>query len=125
LDILTETFVEMVGRLKKPGAEILESLTPEKCDMLHMASGVAGEAAGEILDNVKKHVFYNKPLDRENLIEELGDVLFYIEGLMQNVGVTRKEVEIRNQAKLSTGKNARYAQGYSDKAAQERADKAV
>lgn len=38
-----------------------------------MATGVSGEA-GELLDAVKKSVVYKKPLDRENVVEELGDL---------------------------------------------------
>lgn len=115
-----ESYSDMVRRLKKPGDEILASLTPEKVDAIHMILGIAGEA-GELVDAYKKWAIYRKDLDRENVIEEIGDMLFYLEGLMQNVGVTEKEVRIRNQAKLGV----RYKEGYSDKAAQERADKAV
>lgn len=120
---MTESFDQMVERLKKPGNDVLSSLTPDKCDAIHMTLGIAGEA-GEIVDAVKKWCMYNKDLDRENVIEELGDIEFYMEGLRQVVGVSRNEVLLRNMAKLSTGKNARYRDGYSDAAAQERRDKA-
>ena len=115
-----ETYSQMVAHLKKPGSDILASLTPEKVDAIHMILGITGEA-GELVDAYKKWAVYGKDLDRENVLEEIGDLLFYIEGLMQNVGVTEKEVKLRNQAKLNT----RYKEGYSDKAAQERADKAA
>ena len=45
-------------------------------DLVHAAMGLATES-GEFLDNIKKHMFYNKPLDRTNLKEELGDILWY------------------------------------------------
>lgn len=104
---------DMVTALAK-----LESLTSEMAHNLHMAVGIAGEA-GELLDAVKKAAIYNKPLDRENVIEELGDLEFYMEGLRQGVGVTRDEVLAHNIAKLSV----RYGATYSDAAAQARADK--
>ena len=44
---------------------------------LHAVSGVAGEC-GELLDLTKKVWIYNKPLDRDKVIEECGDVLFYM-----------------------------------------------
>lgn len=44
---------------------------------LHMSIGVAGEL-GELLDAVKKHVIYEKPLDVVNVVEELGDVWWYV-----------------------------------------------
>jgi NTP pyrophosphatase (non-canonical NTP hydrolase) len=109
---------EMVTALVKPGDAIIASLTPEKAHALHMAVGISGES-GELLDAVKKHVIYNKPLDRENVIEELGDLEFYMEGLRQGFDITRKETLDANIAKLGV----RYKGGYSDKAAQERADK--
>lgn len=113
------THHELVTALVKPGADIIAELSPEKAHTLHMAVGIAGEA-GELLDAIKKHVIYNKPLDRENVIEELGDLEFYMEGLRQGVGVTREETLVANIAKLSV----RYAGlNYSNAAAQARADK--
>lgn len=109
----------MVRVLAKPGAEIIESLTPEKAHCLHMAVGVSGES-GELLDAIKKSVIYNKDLDLENVKEELGDIEFYLEGLRQGLGISREETLEANIAKLSK----RYKQfQYSDKAAQQRADK--
>ena len=109
----------MVKSLLKSGKDILATLTASEANLLHLALGVSGEA-GEIVDAIKKAAIYNKPLDRDNIIEELGDLEFYMEGLRQAIGVTRKEVIDSNVQKL--GK--RYASGkYSDKQAQERADK--
>lgn len=113
---------EMVRTLAKPGQDIISSLTPETADLLHMALGVGGEA-GELEDAIKKHVIYNKPLDRENVVEELGDLEFYMRRIRQVVGITRQETLNHNITKLLKGKNARYKEGYSDKAAQDRADK--
>lgn len=115
------THPELVAALAKPGADIVATLTPEDAHALHMAVGVAGEA-GELLDAVKKAAIYSKPIDRENVVEELGDLEFYMEGLRQGYGITREEVLAHNIAKLSK----RYSSGtYSDKHAQERADKAA
>ena len=93
--------------------------TPSQCELLHAAIGIAGEA-GELLDAVRKHVFDGQPLDRDNVIEELGDLEFYMMAAMMNIGVLRPHLQELNMAKLSK----RYEAGYSDKAAQERADKA-
>ena len=94
------------------------TLTPDQAELLHAAIGIAGEA-GELLDAVRKHVFDGQPLDRDNVVEELGDLCFYLEAAMQVVKAFRYEVEQENQAKLSK----RYEGGYTDKAARERADK--
>lgn len=112
-------FEDMVAGLAKPGQAIIDSLTEEKADLLHMVVGVAGEA-GELVDAIKKHVIYNKPVDRDNVVEELGDLEFYMERIRQRLGITRQETILANVNKL--GK--RYAtMTYSDSAAQQRADK--
>lgn len=113
-------FESMVAALVKSGENIISDLTPESAHLIHMAIGVSGEA-GELLDAVKKASIYAKPIDRENVIEELGDLEFYMEGLRQCLGISREETLTGNIAKL--GK--RYSAGaYSNAAAQERADKA-
>ena len=113
------THPELVAALAKPGADIVATLTPEDAHALHMAVGIAGEV-GKLLDAVKKAAIYRKLIDRSNVIEELGDLEFYMEGLREGLGITRQEVLDHNIAKLSK----RYSSGsYSDKHAQERADK--
>ena len=84
-----------------------------------MAMGVSGES-GELLDAIKKATIYRKPIDMDNVIEELGDLEFYMEGLRQGLGITREQTLEANIKKLSV----RYASlSYSDQQAQDRADK--
>lgn len=116
---LALAFASMVATVAKRGAEILETLTPLKVHQWHMASCIPGEA-GELFDAVKKHVIYNKEIDRAAVIEELGDLEFYMEGLRTSMGITREETLQANIDKLSK----RYpGLQYSDAAAQQRADK--
>lgn len=110
---------EMVAVLSKPGEDIRNSLTADDCHNFHMAMGISGEA-GEILDAIKKHVIYRKPLDLDNVIEELGDLEFFMEGLRQRLGITREQTLAANILKL--GK--RYESfNYSNEAAIQRVDK--
>lgn len=112
-------FEDMVAGLAKPGEAILATLTPEKIHLLHMAVGISGEA-GELLDAIKKFVVYNKDLDVENVIEELGDMEFYMEGLRASLGVSRGVTITKNIEKLGE----RYEDfQYTDQQAQDRADK--
>ena len=113
-----ETHAELVARLSKLGVDIIRDLTPAKAHLWHMGTGITGEA-GEIIDTVKKHCIYNKPLDTENLIEELGDMEYFLEGLRAATGITREQTLAHNIAKM----NKRYPAGYSNQAAQARADK--
>lgn len=111
---------DMVALLVKPGDKIARELTGDEANLLHMVVGIAGEA-GELLDAIKKHTIYRKKLDLENVIEELGDLEFYMEGLRAALGITRTECLEANIEKL----RVRYeGLKYSDTAAQDRADKA-
>lgn len=110
---------ELVRALVKPGSDILREVSAEDLNRVHSVLGISGEA-GELLDAVKKAVIYRKPLDMENVIEELGDLEFYMEQLRQSLGLTREECLQHNIIKLTR----RYGEKYSDKAARERADKA-
>jgi NTP pyrophosphatase (non-canonical NTP hydrolase) len=114
------THPELVERLAKPGGDILAALTPADCHLLHMGVGVCGEA-GELMDAIKKQTIYRKELDRANVIEELGDLEFYMQGIRAALDITREETLQANIVKLSK----RYQEiKYSDKKAAERADKA-
>lgn len=109
----------MVKALAKDGEIILAELKPSDAHLLHMCMGLSGEL-GELIDIIKKSIFYRKPLDLKHAKEEMGDVEFYFEGLRQGLGITREETITDNIKKLG----ARY-EGfcYSDDAAKLRADK--
>ena len=114
-----ESYGDMVSVLAKPGEDILRDLSPHDAHLLHMAVGVSGEA-GELLDAVKKSAIYNKPLDMQNVIEELGDLEFYMQGLRDALGISRETCLHSNMNKLSI----RYAdKKYSNHQESDRADK--
>ena len=118
--MIEQDYAEFVSALAKSGALIKNQLRADDAHNLHMAVGISGEA-GELLDAVKKATIYQKPLDLENVIEELGDLEFYMQGLRNSLGLSRDEIIEHNVNKLSK----RYAGlQYSDQAAQQRADKA-
>lgn len=109
---------DMVRSLAKPGEDIIENMTPEEAHLMHMAFGVSGEA-GELLDAVKKHIIYGQELDFDNVIEELGDLEFYLGGFRQALCIGRHRILESNIKKLAV----RYGETYSDEAAQARKDK--
>ena len=112
------THADMVRELKKPGDVICEQLDPSRADLWHAVTGIVTEA-GELMDAVKKLVVYNKTLDIMNIVEELGDLEFYMEQVRQNLLLTRPMIVQHNMEKLAK----RYPDGYTDNAARERADK--
>lgn len=89
-------------RRSKDGLQYIEPdpLTTEERDkLLNLgALGLAGEG-GEVVDLIKKHLFHGKPLDREKLLEEMGDQLFYYQCLLEAVDASFEEVVNRNDQK--------------------------
>lgn len=112
-------YSDMVRKLAKDGEAIRKVLTPMDCHLWHMAT-LAMTEVGELADAIKAHVIYRRPLNMENVLEELGDLEFALEGIRQAFGITREDVIDANTAKLAV----RY-EGftYSDDAANRRADK--
>ncbi len=112
-------YSELVKNLAKPGLEIAKEINSYDAHHIHMSLGIAGEA-GELVDAVKKIVIYHKEIDRQHIVEEMGDLEFYLEGLRQGLRITREEVIKYNINKLSK----RYSLGsYSDEQAINRSDK--
>lgn len=113
------SFEQMVHRLIKPGQIIREGLSDLDCSLMHNTFGISGEA-GELLDSVKKAIIYRQPIDLVNVVEELGDLEFYLEGLRQDLGIKREDCIQANMDKLAI----RYPDyEYSDHCAKERFDK--
>lgn len=108
----------LVSALCKDGQEIKDTLTALDCHLLHMLIGLQGEV-GELTDAIKKAIIYRKPIDLENVNEELGDIEFYLEGLRQALNTTREITLHLNIEKLTK----RYGEKYSDRLAALRLDK--
>ena len=88
-------------------------------ELLHACVGASGEA-GETLDLAKKVYFYDKSLDVDKLIEEMGDQRFYYQALLNLLGLRDEDIVAENMRKLSI----RYASGkFSKEQANARADK--
>lgn len=116
---IQQTHANLVVNISKPGFEIRTQMTDSQAHLLHMAIGVSGEA-GELLDAIKKHVVYQADLDMDNVIEELGDLEFYLAGIREALGVDRDHCLAVNVHKL----RRRYPDGeYSNSDAIQRADK--
>ncbi len=110
--VAMQNMVHAATRTEPDYATCLARMTPEMMRLLHVAMGLTTEAA-EFTDMLKKHIFYGKPLDKVNLIEELGDCTWY-----ERVGCAALEIAYidmleRNIAKLK----ARFPERYSDAAA--------
>lgn len=81
----------------------------------HGVDGLVTEAA-EMMDAIKKAKFYGKQLDRVNVMEEMGDCMWYMAVLCDELGVTFEELWERNIAKL----RVRYPEGFSERKSEAR-----
>jgi len=70
--------------------------------------GLNGEA-GEVADVMKKHLFQGHDLNKEKLIDEVGDIMWYVALLADGLGVTMEDFAEVNVAKLKK----RYPEGFS------------
>jgi len=80
--------------------------------LLHGAMGMITEA-GEIIDSLKKHIFYGKTLDKVNLVEEIGDTLWYIAILADELNMSIEDIMEININKL----RKRYPEKFTQEAA--------
>lgn len=75
----TQQFIKQAIRTESPNF-----FAPNQ-RILHAAIGCVTES-GEMLDALKKSIFYGKPLDVVNVKEEAGDLLWYLAILFDEVG---------------------------------------
>lgn len=79
--------------------------------------GIAGEA-GEVADYIKKVVGHGHELDREKLVSEVGDCLWYCAYLATLLDVPLSRIAEMNQEKL----RKRYPNGFSSERSQNRSE---
>lgn len=85
--------------------------------LINGVMGLAGEA-GEVIDLVKKFKFHKKPMDKDKLLKELGDVRWYLELIAISIDSTVEEIEQLNIKKLTE----RYPNGFNPKDSELRRD---
>lgn len=86
--------------------------------ILNGVLGLAGES-GECCDIVKKYKFQGHDLDKTHILDELGDVLWYIAETASGLGVTLEEVAQFNLDKLHN----RYKKGFTKEESMNRHEK--
>jgi len=86
---------------------------------LHALMGLTTEV-GELMDILKRHVIYGKPIDWDHVREEHGDLFWYMAVLCRAGGYEFEQVMTENIEKL----RKRYPAGFTEADALLRADKA-
>ena len=79
---------------------------PEDCKITYPTLGLCGEA-GEVAEKIKKHIRDGRSLEGVGL--ELGDVLWYISALADDLGVTLEEIAQANVGVGATISGKRFA----------------
>jgi NTP pyrophosphatase (non-canonical NTP hydrolase) len=92
----------------------LKNNHPLSTRLLHATIGLQGEV-GELAGAIERWLYYNQPLDSVNVVEELGDCLWYIALACNALGVPMADVMDRNIAKLVK----RFPEKYTELAAVE------
>lgn len=86
---------------------------PRETALAYVLLGLGGEV-GELQNKYKKVLRGDKPLNREDLVAELGDVLWYVAMLAKELGVTLEDVGEQNLQKLAQRAQNNTIQGDGD-----------
>lgn len=65
---------------------VVEPIEGLESRMLHGLIGLCTES-GELLDAMKKHLYYGKELDTVNMLEEIGDLCWYLAIICDVMGI--------------------------------------
>ncbi len=85
--------------------------------LANAALGLTGEA-GETAELIKKHLFHATPLDRNAMVKELGDCLWYIAAFATVLDIPMSEIADRNIEKLKR----RYPEGFDPERSRNRTE---
>ena len=85
--------------------------------LANAALGLTGEA-GETAEVIKKHLFHDTPLDRDAMIKELGDCLWYIAAFATVLDIPMDDIANRNIEKL----RKRYPEGFDPERSRNRTE---
>lgn len=75
------------------------SVSDDSSLILNGALGLAGES-GEVVDHIKKVLFQGHELDKEHLVEELGDICWYLAISSKGLGYDLETIFKMNVDKL-------------------------
>jgi NTP pyrophosphatase (non-canonical NTP hydrolase) len=98
--VTPQQYIEAASITESNDWDKIQYRLQSKLRILHALIGINTEN-GELQDQFKKHIFYGKELDKINLIEELGDLFWYIAILCDELEVPFEEIWKKNIEKLA------------------------
>ncbi|MDO4439100.1 MAG: nucleoside triphosphate pyrophosphohydrolase family protein [Eubacteriales bacterium] len=106
-----------INEYQKLAMTTLNKELSEKDVLINGVMGLCGES-GEAIDIVKKHLAQGHELDKSHLLEELGDIAWYLAETATVLGVDLEDILIANIEKLKK----RYPQGFDTEMSIRRGD---
>ena len=100
----------LINEYVKNSQRTLAKLENKQLDNLHVTLGMLTEV-GELADQFKKNMAYNKEIDWVNVQEEIGDLMFYVAGLCTINNFDLEKILFKNIEKLK----ARYPEKFTEK----------
>lgn len=88
------------------------AIYPSEYKLVYPALGLNGEA-GEVAEKIKKYIRDGR-LDAEEVIKELGDVLWYLSAVATDLGISLSEVAEKNYKKLKDRQERNAVKGSGD-----------
>lgn len=101
-------YQELAARTMKPRRDLTD-------DLSDYILGLAGEA-GELANTAKKMLYHGHDWNYQKLLEECGDVMWYVAAVATVLGANLEDIASQNVEKLKK----RYPQGYSNKRSRNR-----
>ncbi len=96
-----------INEYQKLALRTINNNLSKKDILINGVMGLCGES-GEAIDIVKKHLAHGHELDREHLIEELGDIAWYLAETAYSLDIDLETVCKKNIEKLEK----RYPNGF-------------
>ena len=84
-----------------------------KMALIRSVLGLCGES-GEIAEKIKKWLRGDRKLDKEDIVKELGDLLYYIARTADCFGLKLEKIAILNIVKLKSRKERNKIKGSGD-----------
>lgn len=98
-----------INEYQKQALRTLNPQLTQKDILINGVMGLCGES-GEAIDIVKKHLAQGHDLDKEHLIQELGDIAWYLAETAYALDVSLETVLENNIKKLGE----RYPEGFDE-----------
>lgn len=89
----------LINEYQQLAMRTLNKNIPEEEIIINASLGLCGEA-GEVADLIKKNRYQGHPLNSEDLINELGDVAWYLAEAATALGIDLEEIFVKNIEKL-------------------------